>query len=77
MYTSILICIEYFVGKNSWPELVGANGQEAEKQIEKENKNVDAIIVHEGDSVTTDYRCDRVWVWINDYNIVTRVPIIG
>ncbi|GMN48926.1 hypothetical protein TIFTF001_018101 [Ficus carica] len=64
-------------GKNSWPELVGANGQEAEKQIEKENKNVDAIIVHEGDAVITDYRCDRVWVWVNDYGIVTRVPIIG
>lgn len=56
---------------------MGANGEEAEKQIEKENKNVDAIVVREGTIVTQDFRCDRVWVWVNDYGIVTRVPIIG
>ncbi|GMN24135.1 hypothetical protein TIFTF001_040540 [Ficus carica] len=50
------------VGKNSWPELVGANGKEAEEQIERENRNVDAIVVREGTGVDEVFRCDRVWV---------------
>ena len=69
--------VKIFVGKNSWPELVGANGQEAARTIEKENKNVDARVVREGTIVPLDFRCDRVWVWVNDNNIVTRVPIVG
>ncbi|PON31726.1 Proteinase inhibitor [Trema orientale] len=64
-------------GKNSWPELVGVNGQEAARTIDKENKNVAARVVREGTFVTQDFRCDRVWVWVNDYNIVTRVPHVG
>ncbi|KAL1294708.1 hypothetical protein HN51_055512 [Arachis hypogaea] len=64
-------------GKSSWPELVGVEGTVAEARIERENPLVNAIIVPEGSMVTTDYRCDRVWVWINKAGIVKRVPIIG
>ncbi|KAL5561769.1 hypothetical protein UlMin_031516 [Ulmus minor] len=64
-------------GKNSWPELVMTNGEEAAAKIEKENENVDAKVVREGTSVPEDFRCDRVWVWVNDYGIVTQVPSIG
>ncbi|KAK4256382.1 hypothetical protein QN277_009256 [Acacia crassicarpa] len=64
-------------GKSSWPELVGVEGERAEAAIERENNLVDAIIVEEGSSVTTDFRCDRVWVWVNSDGIVTRVPKIG
>ncbi|KAL1342061.1 hypothetical protein HN51_028640 [Arachis hypogaea] len=64
-------------GKSSWPELVGFEGTVAEARIERENPLVNAIIVPEGSIVTTDYRCDRVWVWINKAGIVKRVPIIG
>lgn len=65
------------IGKSSWPELVGKEGKVAEQTIERENPHVDAIIVDEGSSVTLDFRCDRVWVWVNTYGIVVRVPIIG
>ncbi|CAN0898335.1 Proteinase inhibitor [Linum grandiflorum] len=64
-------------GKNSWPELVGRNGDEAATVVERENSRVDAIVVREGTPVNLDFRCDRVWVWINDNRVVTSVPRIG
>ncbi|GFP96816.1 proteinase inhibitor, partial [Phtheirospermum japonicum] len=63
-------------GKCSWPELVGRNGEEAEKVIERENRNVNAIVLKDGTPVTRDFRCDRVWVWVNDHGVVVRTPII-
>ncbi|KAG8389244.1 hypothetical protein BUALT_Bualt02G0208700 [Buddleja alternifolia] len=64
-------------GKNSWPELVGANGEEAATVIERENRNVNAIVLKDGTPVTGDFRCDRVWVWVNDYGVVIRTPRVG
>ncbi|OMP01104.1 Proteinase inhibitor I13, potato inhibitor I [Corchorus olitorius] len=65
-------------GKSSWPELVGVKGEEAEATIEKENPLVDARIVVKGrNSVTMDFRCDRVWVWVDDAGYVVDVPFIG
>lgn len=52
-------------------------GKEAEKIIEKENPAVDAIIVTVGDVVTGDFRCDRVWVWVDEDGKVAQVPKIG
>ncbi|KAG6499609.1 hypothetical protein ZIOFF_039399 [Zingiber officinale] len=66
-----------YLGKNSWPELVGVNGNKAVTIIEKENPNVDAIIVLIGSIVTPDFRCDRVRVWVDKYDIVGQVPQIG
>ena len=58
---------------------MGAKGKKAEKQIKKENPNVDSIIfVREGtDTVPNDFRCNRVFVWVNHCGIVTKAPIIG
>ncbi|KAI3924512.1 hypothetical protein MKW92_016649 [Papaver armeniacum] len=65
-------------GKSSWPELVGCNGDTAAATIKRENDNiVNAIVVLEGTSVIQDFRCDRVWVWVNGSGIVTLTPIIG
>ncbi|KAF1860583.1 hypothetical protein Lal_00021627 [Lupinus albus] len=64
-------------GKSSWPELVGVQGTEAEATIERENNLVDAIIVLEGTIVITDFRCDRVWVWVDTNGIVKKIPTIG
>ncbi|KAF6175042.1 hypothetical protein GIB67_039590 [Kingdonia uniflora] len=64
-------------GKNSWPELVGADGDVAAATIECENSNVNAIVVLEGTSVPLDFRCDRVWVWVNDEEEVVKEPKIG
>lgn len=64
-------------GKKSWPELVGAPGQTATSIIESENRKVDAIIVEEGDFVSTDVRCDRVRVFVDANHVVKKVPKIG
>ncbi|KAH7522165.1 hypothetical protein FEM48_Zijuj07G0109300 [Ziziphus jujuba var. spinosa] len=64
-------------GKIQWPELVGKEGKEAEQTIERENPLVNAIIVDEDTVVPANFRCDRVWVWVNASGIVIRVPIIG
>ncbi|XAR57367.1 hypothetical protein NMG60_11025487 [Bertholletia excelsa] len=63
-------------GKNAWPELVGKNGDYAKKVVEKENPRVNAIILLEGTPTTKDFRCDRVWIFVDKKNIVVRVPII-
>lgn len=65
------------VGKSSWQELVGINGEAAAQIIVKENPRVKAFTVPEGSLVTTDFRCDRVRVFINHQHIVTQVPKIG
>ncbi|KAL1367485.1 proteinase inhibitor [Arachis duranensis] len=63
--------------KNSWPELMGTKGEKAAERIEEENPNVRAIVVLAGTVVTMDYRCDRVWVWVNKHGLVIRVPRRG
>lgn len=56
---------------------MGANGEVAAAKIERENDHVRAIVVSEGDLVTMDFRCNRVWVWVDKHGIVTHVPKIG
>ncbi|CAI9776886.1 unnamed protein product [Fraxinus pennsylvanica] len=63
-------------GKSSWPELLGVPGATAVETIERENPLVTAIIVPPGTSVITDFRCDRVWVYVDDNGNVNRVPRI-
>ncbi|KAK1295899.1 hypothetical protein QJS10_CPB15g01999 [Acorus calamus] len=63
-------------GKSEWPELVGVQGDVAAATIEEENPLVTAEIVKKGSSVTQDFRCDRVWVWVDDGKVY-RVPRIG
>ncbi|KAJ6431263.1 hypothetical protein OIU84_018699 [Salix udensis] len=67
----------YCEGKSSWPELLGAEGKVAAAWIERENHLVKAKIVPEGSAVIQDFRCDRVWVWVDKNNVVYRVPSIG
>lgn len=66
-----------FEGKESWPELVGAEGSAAAMIIEKENPHVDAIILHKDVKTDMQYRCDRVRVRVDDYGIVVKTPMIG
>ncbi|KAL6194843.1 hypothetical protein ACLB2K_035918 [Fragaria x ananassa] len=67
------------VGKEDWPELLGAEGTVAKETIERENSTVKAEIVLEGTIVPADLVrvCDRVRVWVDTCGIVTRVPTIG
>ena len=49
----------------------------ADATVERENTFVDAVIVQEGSVVDGQFRCDRVWIWVNESGIVTRIPQIG
>ncbi|KAL4567370.1 hypothetical protein LXL04_022953 [Taraxacum kok-saghyz] len=64
-------------GKKSWPEVVGTSSQAAATIIERQNENVEAVVVEEGSSVSTDVRCDRVRIFVDDNNIVKEVPKVG
>ncbi|KAL7160367.1 hypothetical protein ABFS83_01G090500 [Erythranthe nasuta] len=65
-------------GKESWPELIGVLGNVAVATlIETENPLVNAIIVPPGNSVITNFQCDRVWVFVDDNGNVKDVPLIG
>ncbi|GAB4830496.1 hypothetical protein Ancab_020207 [Ancistrocladus abbreviatus] len=64
-------------GKNAWPELVGLRGLEAALIIEAENSYVRAVILPEGTYTTKDFRCNRVWVFVDTLGRVTRVPQVG
>ncbi|MDA2809759.1 serine protease inhibitor [Nocardiopsis sp. RSe5-2] len=68
-------------GKQSWPELAGADAHTAERVIERENPRVDAVLVPKGSFVTMDFRCDRVHVFHEGEDpaplIVSRAPQVG
>ncbi|RHN80084.1 putative proteinase inhibitor I13, potato inhibitor I [Medicago truncatula] len=65
------------LGKNEWPEVVGMDGDEAVEKIERENHRVNAIVVPEGSLVPMNFKCTRVWVWVDKEGKVFRVPKIG
>lgn len=65
------------IGKSSWPELVGVEAEIAKATIERENNLVTAVVVYEQCGVPEDFRCNRVWVYVNCNNVVTTVPVIG
>ncbi|KAL3507694.1 hypothetical protein ACH5RR_033076, partial [Cinchona calisaya] len=64
-------------GKTSWPELLGVNGNIAVAIIEKEFPWLNAKIVPKDFLVPQDFRFDRVWIWVDNNNIVFEVPRIG
>ncbi|XP_052170045.1 inhibitor of trypsin and hageman factor-like [Diospyros lotus] len=64
-------------GKKAWPELVGADGEAAAAAIERENPAVKAIVLPDGTPVTKDFRCNRVWVWVDPNGVVLREPRVG
>ena len=70
------------VCKSAWPELVGKSGTDAAKAIQDEPlapncPKLQVFIVQDGSIVTTDYRLDRVRIYVNKKGIVSGIPIIG
>ncbi|KMT02819.1 hypothetical protein BVRB_8g194020 [Beta vulgaris subsp. vulgaris] len=65
-------------GKNVWPELVGEKGKVAAEVIQRENPNVTQVtVLPDGTPVILNFRCDRVWVWVDCEELVVRPPMIG
>lgn len=63
--------------KDSWPELVGKNGEEAKAIIEKQLPAATVQVVPNTGMMTMDYRIDRVRVFVDDKGIIAREPRIG
>ncbi|KAL1547161.1 hypothetical protein AAHA92_23668 [Salvia divinorum] len=64
-------------GKNLWPELLMKNGEESVAVIESENKFVKAMVIRDGTPIPSDFRCDRVWVVVNECGNIIRIPYVG
>ena len=52
-------------------------GEEAKEQILRENPDIKVFIVPENALLTTDYRPDRLRIFVNKDNIVVKVPKLG
>ncbi|KAG8653976.1 hypothetical protein MANES_05G086462v8 [Manihot esculenta] len=63
-------------GKWAWPELVGKDGNVAAAIIEKENKNVYAIVT-KGPIIDASFSCYRVRVIVDENGKVIVIPNIG
>ncbi|CAH8265241.1 unnamed protein product [Arabidopsis lyrata] len=66
-----------YIGKNSWPELLGTNGDYAASVIKGENSSLQVNVILVGTPVTPDLRCDRVRVWVNESRLVVKNPTAG
>ncbi|KAG8653974.1 hypothetical protein MANES_05G086408v8 [Manihot esculenta] len=67
-------------GKWTWPELVGKDGNVAAAIIEKENENVNAIVIKQSESVhpvRPIFYCGRVRVFVDENGKVISPPTIG
>ncbi|CAN8314908.1 unnamed protein product [Cochlearia groenlandica] len=63
-----------YIGKTSWPELLGTNGDYAASVIKSENSSFnDVLVILDGTSVTLDLRCDRVRVWVDCYRNMIHI----
>ncbi|KAL5712227.1 hypothetical protein ACHQM5_014418 [Ranunculus cassubicifolius] len=65
------------IGKSSWPELMGWDGDHAVVRIEKENRNVNARILPPRTFVRAPFSCTNVWVRVDDFGKVNQIPQIG
>mmetsp|Transcript_93180 Transcript_93180/g.268188 ORF Transcript_93180/g.268188 Transcript_93180/m.268188 type:complete len:131 (-) Transcript_93180:30-422(-) len=63
--------------KNSWPELVGLDGQEAKAKLEEQEPDKKIFLIPEGRMVTMDYRTDRIRIFLDGDGKVSRAPILG
>ena len=63
--------------KTSWPEVVGMTGEQAKNIIEQETVGLLVVIIPADSYVTTDYRLDRVRIFVNTDGIVVGAPTLG
>ncbi|CAI5970835.1 unnamed protein product [Closterium sp. NIES-64] len=65
-------------GKKSWPEVVGMTGEAARKKIKASvPPNWTVGIVLSGFMMTSDFRDDRVLIYVDKAGIVQRIPTVG
>jgi len=64
-------------GKASWPELVGVNATLAATAIAHDRPDVAVEVLPPGAPVIPDFNPARVRVFIDNNNLVAKVPVIG
>ncbi|QMU70771.1 serine protease inhibitor [Streptacidiphilus sp. P02-A3a] len=65
-------------GRTEWPDLVGADVDEAALKINGDRPDLVVRPVPSTHAVTADYRTDRVWLWFDEESrLVSRTPRIG
>lgn len=71
--------MDWFAGKQSWPELVGMRVQDAKTIIECENPNVKVVIASREMYRIPDLCCNIVWIYVDDAEngVVTIPPVVG
>lgn len=65
---------------NSWPQLVGMLGTDAQEALQRALPGADVVLVPEGAAVTMDYRLNRVRIFVTDRSesgTVVRAPMRG
>ncbi|XP_071949485.1 uncharacterized protein [Antedon mediterranea] len=63
--------------QTEWPELVGETGDVARSQILNDYPNLKVYIIPADSAVTADFVTNRVRIFVDQENIVTRPPRIG
>lgn len=63
--------------KRQWPELVGADINQAKEEILKTHPDFKVFFVPEGSMTTKDLRQDRVRIFHNAENKVISIPKVG
>lgn len=66
-----------FGAKSNWPKVVGKSGEEAKNIILKDDPSIDVRFIPQGSIVTTDYRTNRVRVYVDANGIVVQTPKRG
>jgi hypothetical protein len=65
-------------GKESWPDVVGEPGEQAQAEIEADTGGSVKVFVLPWDAIVTeDYRLDRVRIFVDDNGNVSKPPRIG
>ena len=64
-------------GKSSWPELVGVNATLAATAIAHDRPDVAVEVLPPGAPIIPDYNPLRVRVFVDNNNLVSKVPVIG
>ena len=64
--------------RHTWPHLTGVEADAAVEAIKKDRPDISAVhIVPSNSMVTMDFRTDRVRVFVDKDNKVTREPRVG
>lgn len=65
--------------RGPWPECLGIDGEKCAGIIEASAYDMqnNVFLLHPGEMYTEDFRTDRVRVFVDEYDIVFKVPKLG